>query len=156
MKRKIDTIKGKRLIVGGGTNNLTKDEILVETKGDTITLKERDDSGKIKQLSGSGGSSSSDMEYYKLIQTGVPYDLVALYKIKTATSINILGNNPEDDRQIVAIAYAPIVHEGIIYHSLKDYFQSQVPDMPDEEFENFFAGCATPITKEEFYDLNNI
>lgn len=59
MKKKITTIKNKRL-VEGEENLLTKNEILVETKGDTITLKERDDSGKIKQLSGSSGSSSSN------------------------------------------------------------------------------------------------
>jgi hypothetical protein len=96
------------------------------------------------------------MEYYKINVTGVPYDLVALYKIKTITGFNILGNNPENDSDIVAMAYAPIASEGIIYYSLKDFFKSQYPDMTDEQFEYEFAQIVTPITKEEFYDLNNI
>lgn len=39
MKRKINTIKGKRLVMGG-TNNLTKDEILVTETLNGIGLKE--------------------------------------------------------------------------------------------------------------------
>ena len=96
------------------------------------------------------------MEYYKLNATEIQYDLVALYKIKTRTGFDILGNNPENDRDIVAIAYAPIANEGVIYYSLKDYFKSQLPDVSDEQFEYEFARLFTPITKEEFYDLNNI
>lgn len=59
MKRKIDTIKGKRLVMGG-TNTLTKNEILVIETPDGIELKERDSDGKVKQLSGSSGSYSSN------------------------------------------------------------------------------------------------
>lgn len=40
MKRKINTIKGKRLVMGRGTNNLTKDEILVTETLNGIGLKE--------------------------------------------------------------------------------------------------------------------
>ena len=59
MKRKIDTIKGKRLVMGGGTNLLTKDEILVTETPSGIELKERSADGKIKDLTGNKGTSDS-------------------------------------------------------------------------------------------------
>lgn len=59
MKRKINTIKGKRLVMGGGTNNLTKDEILVTETSNGIELKERSSDGSIKELAGGGSSSNS-------------------------------------------------------------------------------------------------
>lgn len=68
MKRKIDKINNKRLVMGGGINNLTSNEILVEQKGNTFSLKERVN-GEIREVSGSnsgggGGSTSLIKEYY--------------------------------------------------------------------------------------------
>lgn len=59
MKRKIDTIKGKRLVMGGSTNTLSKDEILVTETSSGIELKERSADGKIKDLAGGGNSGGN-------------------------------------------------------------------------------------------------
>lgn len=70
-KQKIKTINGKRLVVGN-VNELTNNEILVEQKGDTISLKERVN-GEIKELSGNSGGSDTPstpdeqvIKYYKI------------------------------------------------------------------------------------------
>lgn len=57
MKRRVNTIKGKRLVLGKDTNIITKDEILVTESPNGIELKERDYQGKIQQISGSAGIS---------------------------------------------------------------------------------------------------
>lgn len=70
MKQRVNTIKGKRLVSGGDTNTLTKDEILVTETPEGVVLKERDYKGTIKDLS-SGGSNTSNNEvlYYKIIHS---------------------------------------------------------------------------------------
>lgn len=62
MKRKIDKIKNKRLVMGGSINNLSPNEILVEQKGDTISLKERIN-GEIKEVSGNSNESNGYVYY---------------------------------------------------------------------------------------------
>lgn len=96
------------------------------------------------------------MEYYKTPEGMGRENYVALYKNKTTSGIYISGLNEEYSYQTVAIAYAPISYEGIIYYSLKDYLKIIMSDISNEEFENMFAMVFIPITKEEFYDLNNI
>lgn len=70
MKRKINTINGKRLVIGN-TNEVSKDEILVQqTKEGTISLKERV-GGELKELSGNNGNNSSasngpSLKFYKV------------------------------------------------------------------------------------------
>ena len=83
-------------------------------------------------------------------------NFIALYKCNTASGIKISGLPEEYSHQTIAVAYAPITYNGIICYSLKDYLKIQFPDITNEEFENQFAALVTPITKEEFYDLNNI
>lgn len=70
-KQKIKTINGKRLVVGN-VNELTNNEILVEQKGDSISLKERVN-GEIKELSSNSGGSDTPstpdeqvIKYYKI------------------------------------------------------------------------------------------
>lgn len=160
MKRKIDTIKGKRLVVGGGTNNLTKDEILVETKGDTITLRERDDSGKIKQLSGSSGSSSSDGEYYKFITHNSLNDMkqmACLFKYKNMIANEHIIESSDiytNYNNYKAFCFMPInicTSEGCRYIKSLITFLKEAYGIEDMS-----AIGIQPITKEEFYDLNNI
>lgn len=65
MKRKINTIKGKRLVMGGGTNNLTKDEILVTETSKGIELKERSSDGSIKELAGGSSEGGNVVSIFK-------------------------------------------------------------------------------------------
>lgn len=67
MKRKINTIKGKRLVMGGGTNTLTKDEILVTETPNGIGLKERSSDGSIKELAG-GGNNTDQINVFDLVK----------------------------------------------------------------------------------------
>lgn len=67
MKRKIDTIKGKRLVMGGGTNILTKNEILVTETSNGIELKERSSDGSIKELAG-GGNNTDQINVFDLVK----------------------------------------------------------------------------------------
>lgn len=66
MKRRINTIKGKRLVAGGDTNTLSKDEILVSETPNGVVLKERASNGNITQLSGAGGGNDESILYYKI------------------------------------------------------------------------------------------
>lgn len=135
MKKKIGEIYNKP-IVTGDKNLVTKNEV------------------HESNLGGSGGSSSSDMEYYKV--DGMPtLAIIALYKIKTASGIKIQGVAEEYSEYTKAIAYAPISHNGVIYNNLKDLITVMSEGVTDEEIEEMFS-MFTPITKEEFYDLNNI
>lgn len=68
MKRKIDKINNKRLVIGGGINNLSNNEILVEQKGDSISLKERV-GNEVKELS--GGSQTATINGIDLGESGV-------------------------------------------------------------------------------------
>lgn len=65
MKRKINTIKGKRLVMGGGTNSLTKDEILVTETSNGIELKERSSDGSIKELAGGSSEGGNIVSIFK-------------------------------------------------------------------------------------------
>ncbi len=172
MKRKIDTIKGKRLVTGGGINTLNKNEILVETKGDTITLKERDGSGNIKQLSGSNENSSSDMEYYS-INEEKSYNLgdEALVMISSFSLFKYTLKFPSEAKRkyinggwafynfiseesatthLHAIGFTKIMGVDYTYNTLIELYKDLGFDI------SLFDSIFTPITKEEFYDLNNI
>lgn len=56
MKQKIKTINNKRLVKGDNPNELGKDELLVEVDNTTgkISLFEKDSTGKVNQVAGSG------------------------------------------------------------------------------------------------------
>lgn len=156
MKRQLERLKGKRLVTGDA-NLMTKNEICINTTSDGgVEVKEIGVDGKIKDLAGSGGSSSSDMEYYKTPAGMEEGEFIALYKLSTTSGIRISGLAEERANQTVAIAYAPITSNSIIYYSLKDYFRELFSHISDEEFEIAFNAAYIPITKEEFYDLNNI
>lgn len=176
MKRKIDTIKGKRLVMGGGTNTLTKNEILVTETPDGIELKERDSDGKVKQLSGSSGNSSSDMEYYSTslekVQTlGTVGDVImgfislvkfsfqqpSLNEMKLISGGGVfytLISNNLDTFKLYGIGFTKINQNNDEYNSLKDFFSDLISKNGGDP--NIFDTVFTPITKEEFYDLNNI
>lgn len=160
MKRKIDTIKGKRLVMGGGTNTLTKNEILVTETPDGIELKERDSDGKVKQLSGSSGSSSSDAEYYKFINHNSLNDMkqmACLFKYN-----NMIANEHTIESSDIytnynnykAFCFMPInmcTSEGCRYIKSLVTFLKEAYGIEDVS-----AIGIQPITREEFYDLNNI
>lgn len=116
----------------------------------------KSDRKNLVEVVNKGEGSSSDMEYYKTLLELGKEEFVALYKCKIANGIKISGLPEEYSHQTIAIAYAPITYEGKICYSIKDYFKSIYPDFTDEEIEYEFARIVTPITKEEFYDLNNI
>lgn len=84
MKQRVNTIKGKRLVYGGDTNTLTKDEILVTETPNGVQLKERTSNGTIKDLGGSGSSSKIEEKYYKIAcdDTGFSFiGLAAIYNL---------------------------------------------------------------------------
>lgn len=85
MKRRINTIKGKRLVTGGDTNTLTKDEILVTEAPNGVILKERTSNGNITQLSGScEGQVNSPRElYYKIIGPVEPETFGRVLKVNS-------------------------------------------------------------------------
>lgn len=72
MKQRINTIKGKRLVRGGGTNLLRNDEILVTETNNGIQLQERQ-GGNIVSLS-SGENENSEYLYYKINWEVFPED----------------------------------------------------------------------------------
>jgi hypothetical protein len=79
MKRKVGELFNKP-IVQGNENVLSSNEILVEQKGDTFSLKERVN-GEIKEVSGSGSSNEglgSNIEYLDVSGVDVPYEMPTL------------------------------------------------------------------------------
>lgn len=78
MKRKINSINGKRLVIGNA-NELTKDEILVQqTKEGTVSLKERV-GGELKELTSAENSnqdtpSTSNEQIIKFYKINYMYD----------------------------------------------------------------------------------
>lgn len=143
MFKLIDIIKG-----GGSNPKLNKflNRYVISKKEKTNLIKEIKNS--------KGGNSSSDMEYYKV--DGMPTSsVIALYKIKNSNGIKIQGVAEERSEYTKAIAYAPISHNGVIYNNLKDVFIAMSEGVTEEEIEEMFS-MFTPITKEEFYDLNNV
>ena len=95
------------------------------------------------------------MEYYKTPSGIEKSEFIALYKNKTTKGVRISGQPEERSDQTIAIAYAPISYQGVIYYNFRDYMRANFPDLSDEEFEIMFS-TLPKITKEEFYDLNNI
>jgi hypothetical protein len=78
MKKKINTINGKRLVIGNA-NEITKDEILVQqTKDGTVSLKERV-GGELKELTSAENSnqdtpSTSNEQIIKFYKINHMYD----------------------------------------------------------------------------------
>lgn len=155
MKKKIGEIYNKP-IVTGDKNLVTKNEIHESTlKGGTI------DSG------------SSDVEYYKFnhpINIGDDtYNDVDQYALLVASTIKgidrgsmisiisyamhlqyIQSNNPFTLNTISGFSYLPIVLDGKLV-SFTDFANFVLENENINILERL-----TPITKEEFYDLNNI
>lgn len=71
MKKRINTIKNKILVEGGGENLLKDNEILVQNSNGKISLKERTATG-VKEIVGSGSDSDEEDCYY--IRTYTPPD----------------------------------------------------------------------------------
>ena len=144
MKKKIGEIYNKP-IVTGDKNLVTKNEIHEST------------------LKGGGtvDSGSSDVEYWK-IHVQWPYgDIIgALYKNVTSDGVIIQKYPDEDGTRIKAIVFIPtyIEHDNYatLYVSFKDVVKAMIGGVVPPEFETQFNSLFTPITKEEFYDLNNI
>lgn len=68
MKRRLNTLKGKKLVTGD-PNLMTKDEICINATPNGVEVKEIGTDGKIKDLVGSGGGGDSEQRewlYYKL------------------------------------------------------------------------------------------
>ena len=65
MKRRLNTLKGKKLVTGD-PNLMTKDEICINATPNGVEVKEIGTDGKIKDLAGSGdnGSSNKNVKYY--------------------------------------------------------------------------------------------
>ena len=135
----------------------------------------KDDAKEIKKNidnSSSGGGSSSDIEYYTFNINNVPESwadklmlilrLISSYKytykpLGDSTEYMIAGSaqflkcieGSGGTTNIIAIAYTPIyVGENVLIMTLKHVFMNSELDVTD--FDKVF----TPITKEEFYDLN--
>lgn len=65
MKKRLNTLKGKRLVTGDA-NLMTKDEICINATPNGVSVKEIGTDGKIKDLTGSGdnGGSNKNVKYY--------------------------------------------------------------------------------------------
>ena len=176
MKRQLERLKGKRLVTGD-SNLMTKNEICINTTSDGgVEVKEIGVDGKIKDLANSGGSSSSDMEYYSTslekVQTlGLAGDaiLVSIPLVKFSfqqpgldevKSINgggifyALMSNNLDTLKLYGIGFTKMSQNNDEYNSFKDHFLRIISENGGDP--NIFDTVFTPITKEEFYDLNNI
>ena len=67
MKRRLNTLKGKKLVTGD-PNLMTKDEICINATPNGVEVKEIGTDGKIKDLAGSSEGSSEDRKYYKIYE----------------------------------------------------------------------------------------
>ena len=172
MKRQLERLKGKRLVTGDA-NLMTKNEICINTTSDGgVEVKEIGVDGKIKDLAGSGGSSSSDVEYYSTslekVQTlGAISDVIIGFIPLVKFSFQQPGfdemkmiagggifytfmSNNLNTLKLYGIGFTKINENGNEYHSFKDF----ISDIGGNLY--IFDSVFTPITKEEFYDLNNI
>ena len=135
----------------------------------------KDDAKELKKNidnSSSGGGSSSDIEYYTFNIYNAPESLadrlmfilrlLSSYKytykpLGDSTEYTIAGSSQlmkcieagSGTTNIIAIAYTPIYVGGnVLIMTLKDLFVESGANIID------FDKVCTPITKEEFYDLN--
>lgn len=80
----------------------------------------------------------------------------ALYKNVTSDGVIIQKYPDEDGNKIKAIVFVPTYIEfdnyATLYVSFIDVIKTMFGGVIPPEFDTLF----TPITKEEFYDLNNI
>lgn len=162
MKKKIGEIYNKP-IVTGDKNLVTKNEIHESTlKGGTV------DSG------------SSDVEYFKIdynytfegytipkeglhrmVKDMIPFIALVNFKYKNEQNIDHLivasykftelSDLGYDIEASVKIMFAPVLFDTMKINTFYDYFNSLDPTNID-----VYKQIFTPITKEEFYDLNNI
>lgn len=125
---------------------------------------------KLENFSGGGDSGSSDVEYWAINAEKVnllgDYGMVMLktfslfkYMYEYGGNITkcIFGGwrlyddmNTKDGILVCAGAFSKIKQNQIEANTLKDMFMSTNLDI------SLFDSVFTPITKEEFYDLNNI
>lgn len=157
MKRKINTIKGKRLVMGGGTNNLTKDEILVTETSNGIELKERSSDGSIKELA--GGSSEGgdniwkpkDPIYICCTHRNIGsethfYDTVAMSYLSVANKRKIFALEAVMDGMEFPLYFACDGSRKIEGEILRDYIEHIRLGCPDEGYY---------ITEEQFSKVWN-
>lgn len=174
MKRKINTIKGKRLVMGGGTNNLTKDEILVTETPNGIGLKERSSDGSIKELSGSSGSSSSNsnglycykrilkrqhtditdifysvmrgLSTFSFIPTSfIPYITLDPNELDISPALFPISKFPDDDRYIAYIIFDTSLANNCCFNLLGDSY-------PGDEFIDQLFNRTVNKSVEEILD----
>lgn len=155
MKKKINSINGKRLVIGNA-NEITKDEILVQqTKDGLVSLKERV-GGELKELSGgstSGSGGNTNYKYYLIDTTSMNY-LVSVYS-------SLIKYKSKRNGEI-CIASTPYVHQS----QELDLLSCRV-NLNDRMYEGSWTtifdvvtqleslyGKLTEITEEEFYNLN--
>lgn len=160
MKRQLERLKGKRLVTGDA-NLMTKNEICINATSDGgVEVKEIGVDGKIKQLSGSSGSSSSDGEYYKFITHNSLNDmkqLACLFKYKNMIASEHIIESSDiytNYNNYKAFCFMPI---NICTSEGCRYIKSLITFLKEAHgIEDMSAIGIQPITKEEFYDLNNI
>ena len=100
MKRRLNTLKGKRLVTGD-TNLMTKDEICINATPNGVEVKEIGTDGKIKDLAGNQQEQTSDdAEYYEYIRFKISDDYVLdmyqfcamnLYNLETKESGSVIS-----------------------------------------------------------------
>lgn len=134
-------------------------------KQDSVELKDN-----VNNSSSGGGGSGSDVKYYTFNMNNMPeswadmllilLSLIPLYKytyrpmgegiekyiVGSAHFIDNLNRN--GTKNVIAVAYMPTYSYHFYYPTLKDIFIGAELDVTD--FDKIF----TPITEEEFYDLN--
>lgn len=154
MKRKVGELFNKP-IVQGNENVLLPNEILVERKGNTLSLKERVN-GEIKEVSGGGGADSSSktfIQYFKVPKGWNRATFARMYGVILKAEAN--GNlkiypssmvNNSIDSSIVAYGIMPnlpINTSEVTAKNLKEYLDISQPMLFTQ----------TEITEEEFYTL---
>lgn len=155
MKRKVGELFNKP-IVQGNENVLSSNEILVEQKGNTFSLKERVN-GEIKEVSGGGGVDSSSknfIQYFKVSKGWNKAFSARMYGVilKAQEHNGNLGIYPTSmtnntiESSIVAYGIMPnlpISTTSTSAKNLKEYLDNIAP----------YLFTQTEITEEEFYTL---
>lgn len=167
MKRKINTINGKRLVIGN-TNEVSKDEILVQqTKEGTISLKERV-GGELKELSGNNENNSStstgpSLKFYKVKSEYTEntelgnwvFDKCAYWSVSydNYVTMSLFGPDKntkfyEKDGYVILKAFAisfEVLDYGVANGNYLNYFNENIIDKVEEiSFEEFKATLESP------------
>lgn len=111
-----------------------------------------------------GGDSEDRAEYYNVeysSELGVICGICSKLKVKKFINFYenaiVGGLGAIEAENITAVEFIPPINlNGTIYNSLEDTFIALGQDLGMENKIESILNRFTPITKEEFYDLNNI